>query len=365
MAPLTIRPNERCAWDLVSLGEVMLRFDPGDERIATTRQFRVWEGGGEYNVARGLTRCFGLRTGIVSAFADNPVGRLIEDLIRQGGVALDHVHWVPYDGIGRDVRNPLNFVERGFGVRPALGCSDRAHSATSQLVPGMIDWDQIFARDGARWFHTGGVFCGLSATTPDVAREAMEAARRAGVIVSYDANYRPSLWQGRGGQARAGAVNRMLAPLVDVMLGHEEDFAAALGLPVETGADEPRHTTARLERVITEFRREFPNVAVVATTRRVPRSASRHDWGGVACGDGRFHESAMREEIEIYDRVGGGDAFAAGIIYGLLNGRDLAWSLECGVAHGALAMTTPGDSSMATLDEVIRVMEGRTGGIMR
>jgi 2-dehydro-3-deoxygluconokinase len=365
MTPLTIRPNDRTAWDLVCLGEVMLRFDPGDERIATTRQFRVWEGGGEYNVARGLARCFGLRTAIVTAFADNPVGRLIEDLIRQGGVALDYVHWVPYDGVGRGVRNPLNFVERGFGVRPALGCSDRAHSAASQLVPGAIDWHQIFARDGARWFHTGGVFSGLSETTPEVAREAMEAARRAGVIVSYDANYRPSLWQTSGGRSRAGAVNRMLAPLVDVMLGHEEDFAAALGLPVETRAADATDASARLEQVITAFRREFPNVATVATTLRVAKSTSRHDWGGIAYGDGRFHESAMREGIEIYDRVGGGDAFAAGIIYGMLTGRDLAWSLECGVAHGALAMTTPGDSSMATLEEVSQVMEGRLGGIVR
>jgi len=229
----------------------------------------------------------------------------------------------------------------------------------------MIDWDQIFARDGARWFHTGGVFSALSAMTPEVAREAMEAARTAGVIVSYDANYRPSLWQTRGGQARAGEVNRMLAPLVDVMLGHEEDFAAAMGVPTEARAGDSTHAARRLERVITSFRREFPNVAIVATTLRVARSTSRHDWGGIAFGDERFHESAMREGVEIYDRVGGGDAFAAGIIYGMLMGRDLAWSLECGVAHGALAMTTPGDTSMATLGEVLQVMEGRVGGIAR
>jgi len=366
MSRLTIRPKDGCRWDLVCLGEVMLRLDPGDERIATTRQFRLWEGGGEYNVARGLTRCFGMDTAVVTALADNPVGRLIEDLMRAGGVGLDYLQWVPYDGVGRRVRNGLNFVERGFGLRPALGCSDRGHSATSQLVPGTIDWDRIFARDGARWFHTGGIFSGLSESTPEVAREAMEAARRAGVVVSYDANYRPSLWQASGGQARAGEVNRMLAPHVDVMLGNEEDFSAALGLPVADRDDNyARLAPERFQRVIDSFRREFPNVAVVATTLRVATSASRNDWGAIAYGEGRYYQAVEREGVEIYDRVGGGDAFAAGFIYALMSGRDLPWALECGTAHGALAMTTPGDWSMATLNEVLQVMERRTARIAR
>src|SRR5947209_9820207 len=208
---LVIRKKEDCMWDLVSLGEVMLRLDPGDVRVATTREFKALEGGGEYNVARGLRRCFGLKTAIVTALADNPVGRLVEDLMLQGGVDQSHVRWVKYDGVGRTVRNGLNFTERGFGVRGALGCSDRGNTAVSQLKPGDIDWDEIFGKEGARWFHTGGIFCALSEPTPGVAREAMQAARRYGTVISYDLNYRDSLWKSIGGKAKATAVNRDLA----------------------------------------------------------------------------------------------------------------------------------------------------------
>ena len=191
---------------------------------------RVWEGGGEYNVARGLRRCFGLRTGLVSAFADNEVGRLIEDCILQGGVNMDYVRWRSYDGIGRAIRNGLNFTERGFGVRGAIGCSDRGHSAASQLELGEIDWDRLFGQEGVRWFHTGGIFAALSETTPDVVLEAVQIARRHGTVVSYDLNYRPSLWQEFGGKQRAQEVNREIAKSVDVMIGNEEDFTACLGL---------------------------------------------------------------------------------------------------------------------------------------
>src|SRR5215204_2717301 len=192
MSSLKIKSKEECRWDIVSLGEVMLRLDPGDKRIHTTRSFEVWEGGGEYNVARGLKRCFGLNAAVVTALADNPIGKLVQDLIYQGGVDQSHVKWEKYDGVGRTVRNGLNFTERGFGVRAALGCSDRGHTAISQMKPGDVDWHRLFA--GARWFHTGGIFAALSETTPQVAREAMRAARDNGVIVSYDLNYRPSLW---------------------------------------------------------------------------------------------------------------------------------------------------------------------------
>src|ERR1041384_1783358 len=204
----------------------MLRLDPGDDRVATTRHFRAWEGGGEYNVARGLKRCFGMRTALVSAFADNPVGHLVEDLISQGGVDQRHVRWVKYDGVGRQVRNGLNFTERGFGVRAAVGCSDRGHTATAQLKPGDSDWNKVLGGGGVRWFHAGGIFAALSETTPLVAREAMEAAKRHGTIISYDLNYRDSLWKGVGGQQKAREVNVELAKFVDVMLGNEEDFTA-------------------------------------------------------------------------------------------------------------------------------------------
>ena len=229
---LSIRPKEKCRWDLVSLGEVMLRLDPGDKRIWTARSFDVYEGGGEYNVARGLKRCFGVETAIVTAFADNPVGRLVQDLIYQGGVDQSLVKWVEYDSVGRSVRNGLNFTERGFGVRPGLGCSDRGHTAISQTKPGDFDWETIFGKTGARWFHTGGIFCALSETTPDVAIEALQAARKHGVITSYDLNYRESLWKTIGGKKRAQEMNRRIAPYVDVMIGNEEDFSAALGYEV-------------------------------------------------------------------------------------------------------------------------------------
>jgi 2-dehydro-3-deoxygluconokinase len=371
MAELKIKSKAGCKWDLVSLGEVMLRLDPGDERISTTRHFRAWEGGGEYNVARGLKRCFGMETAIVTALADNPIGRLVEDLMLQGGVSQQYVRWVMYDGVGRTVRNGLNFTERGFGIRAALGCSDRGHTAVSELKPGDIDWDQIFAKDGARWFHTGGIFSALSETTPLVAQEAMEAAKRNGTVVSYDLNYRASLWKSIGGKAKAQEVNRRLAPLVDVMLGNEEDFTAALGFPVSgldlSGQDArpSKLESAGFKQMIETVVREYPKLAVIATTLRNAKTATRNDWGALCYADGIFYEAPVREDLEIYDRVGGGDSFASGLIYGFLAGKEPQWSVECGAAHGALAMTTPGDTTMATLAEVLQAMSSRTARIER
>jgi len=366
MTGLSIRERAVCRFDLVSLGEVMLRLDPGEGRIHTARSFRVFEGGGEYNVARGLTRCFGLRTAIVTAFVDNPVGRLLQDLVYQGGVDQSHVLWVPDDGVGRTARNGLNFTERGFGVRAAVGCSDRGHTAVSRLEPGRIDWDAIFGREGARWFHTGGIFAALSETTPLVAREAMSAARKHGTVVSYDLNYRASLWKSIGGKARAREVNRELAPLVDVMLGNEEDFTAALGFEVE-GLDEHLSAldTRSFERMIERALSAFPNFKAVATTLRNARTATRNDWGAVLHFEGRLHEARAYPDLEILDRVGGGDSFASGLVYGLLEGKGPQWAVECGAAHGALAMTTPGDTTTATLAEVERVMKGGTARVTR
>jgi len=356
-AGLALKDAARCRWDCVALGEVMLRLDPGDERITAARTFRAWEGGGEYNVARNLARCFGQRTALVSAFADNAIGRLLEDLIRQGGVDQSHVRWVEYDGIGRSARNGLYFGERGFGLRPPASCSDRAHTAVSQLEPGDIDWDTIFGREGARWFHTGGIFCGLSESTPAVAREAMQAARRHGTVVSYDLNYRPSLWRTTGGKARAEQVNRELAPLVDVVFGLTPGFGFgdAAAPPAQVDAAAAR---GAIERAV----RDFPNLRVVATTLRHETSASRHDSGALCYADGQFHESRRREDIEVLDRIGAGDAFAAGVVHGLLAGKGAQYAVECGAALGALAMTTPGDAALATLAEVETVMRGGRGG---
>jgi 2-dehydro-3-deoxygluconokinase len=365
MSELPLRAADSCRWDCISLGEVMLRLDPGDGRVHTTRTFQVWEGGGEYNVARGLKRCFGLRTAVVTALADNPVGRLVEDLMFQGGVE-QRVKWVKYDGVGRTVRNGLNFTERGFGVRAAVGCSDRGHTAISQLRPGEIDWDEIFGRLGARWFHTGGIFCALSESTPLVAEEAMKAAQAHGTMISYDLNYRDSLWKSIGGQAKAREVNRRLSPYIDVMLGNEEDFSAALGFEV-AGLDE--HLSEldpfNFKRMIQDVAAAYPNLKVVATTLRNATTATINDWGAIAWASGEFYQAASRERLEIWDRVGGGDSFASGLIFGFLAGKGPQYAVDCGAAHGALAMTTPGDTSMATLAEVERVMKGGTARVSR
>ncbi len=358
MGELKLRDGAPCRWDAVALGEVMPRLDPGDGRIHTTRTFQAWEGGGEYNVARGLKRCFGLQTAVVTAFADNPVGRLVQDLIYQGGVDQSHVKWVKYDGVGRTVRNGLNFTERGFGVRAALGCSDRGHTAAAQLRAGDIDWERIFGVEGARWFHCGGIFCALSETTPEVALEAMTVARKYGTIISYDLNYRDSLWKSIGGKARAQEVNRRLAEMVDVMLGNEEDFTAALGFEVD-GLDEDHSQldAGNFRRMIERVVATYPNIKVVATTLRHARTATRNDWGAVLYDHGAFYQAPVRADLEIYDRVGGGDSFASGLIYGYLSGQGPQRAVEYGAAHGALAMTTPGDTSMVTVSEGERVMK--------
>jgi len=366
MQSITVKSKEKCRWDLVALGEVMLRLDPGDVRITTAREFRAWEGGGEYNVARGLRRCFGMDTSVVTALADNPVGRLLESFIREGGVSQEHIRWSEYDGVGRTARNGLNFTERGFGVRAPVGCSDRGHTAVSQLKTGQVDWEKIFSREGARWFHTGGIFCALSDTTPLVAKEAMEAARSAGTIVSYDLNYRASLWKGIGGKPQAQRINRSLAPLIDVIIGNEEDFTAALGFSVE-GLDQ-NHTqldTSSFEKMMRQVVREFPNIKVVGTTLRNAKSATINDWAAVCFHNGETYKSKVRENLEIYDRVGGGDSFASGLIFGFLTDKGPQWAVDCGAAHGALAMATPGDTSMATIDEVLQAMEKQTVRISR
>ena len=322
--------------------------------------------GGEYNVARGLKRCFGLNTAVVTALADNPVGRLVQDLIYQGGVDQTYLKWVAYDGVGRRVRNGLNFTERGFGSRAAVGCSDRGHTAVSQLKPGEIDWERIFAKDGCRWLHTGGIFTALSETTPQVAEEAMQAAKKHGVIVSYDLNYRSSLWKSHGGQEKAQAVNSKLVQWTDVVFGNEEDFSAALGFAVK-GMDENFSAldSSSFKEMMKEVVKKYPNLKVIASTLRSVTSATRNDWGAICYSQGNFYEATQRKDLEILDRVGGGDSFASGLIYGILSGHDPAWSVECGAAHGALVMTTPGDTSMATLEEVQNVMKGVSARIVR
>jgi len=366
MAKLNIKPADSCKYDLIALGEVMLRLDPGEGRIRTAREFKVWEGGGEYNVARGMRRCFGLRTAICSAFADNDVGHLLEDFVLQGGVDTEFLKWVPYDGVGRTVRNGLNFTERGFGVRGATGLPDRGHTAASQLKPGDFDWEHIFGKLGARWFHTGGIFSALSDTTPQVVLEAFKVARKHGMIVSYDLNYRPSLWKSIGGHKKAQEVNQHIAKHVEVMIGNEEDFTACLGLEVE-GMDESisKIDVSAFKKMIEKAIKAYPNLKVVATTLRSVKSATRNDWGAICWAEGNFYEAVNRPDLEILDRVGGGDSFASGLIYGLLQLNDAQKAVDYGAAHGALAMTTPGDTSMASLKEVEALVKGGSARVQR
>jgi 2-dehydro-3-deoxygluconokinase len=363
---LQLKPQTSCTFDEVSLGEIMLRLDPGEGRIRTARGFTAWEGGGEYNVARGLRKCFGLKTAVVTAFVDNEVGHLIEDFIMQGGVCTDFIHWRADDGIGRSVRNGLNFTERGFGIRGAVGVPDRGNTAASQLKPGDIDWNHLFGTLGVRWFHTGGIFAALSETTAALTIEAVKAAKQHGTIVSYDLNYRPSLWKSIGGQAKAREVNREIARHVDVMIGNEEDFTASLGFEVE-GVD---HSLSAIEtdafkRMIETAVKEYPNFKVAATTLRRVITATKNDWSAILWHDGKFYESRKYPELEILDRVGGGDSFASGLAFGFLEFDCPQKAVDYGAAHGALASTTPGDTSMATRAEVEKQTKGGGARVVR
>jgi 2-dehydro-3-deoxygluconokinase len=356
---LALRPAADCRWDCVALGEVMLRFDPGFGRVRNARSFQVWEGGGEYNVARALRKTFGLRSSVVTALPKNDLGLLVEDLILQGGVDVSHLIWRPFDGVGRDARVGLNFTEKGFGVRPPLGVSDRAHSAASQIRPGEVDWDRLFGEEGVRWLHTGGIFAALSASTGQAALEAVKAARRHGAIVSYDMNYRPSLWKSHGDKAEAQRVNREIAAHVDVMIGGEFDFATSLGFETQgLDPDAAEMDGANFRRMAEAALTAFPNFKVIARTLRGARSANVNDWGAILWVDGAFHEARRRDGLELYDRVGGGDAFASGMIFALMEGMDAQPAVDYGAAHGALAMTTPGDTSMVSREEVEAAIRG-------
>ena len=363
---LPLKSREACTFDEVSLGEIMLRLDPGEGRIRTARHFNAWEGGGEYNVARGLRKCFGLKTAVVTAFVDNEVGHLIEDFIMQGGVCTDFIQWRADDGIGRSVRNGLNFTERGYGIRGAVGVPDRGNTAASQLKPGDVDWEHLFGTLGVRWFHTGGIFAALSETTAALTIEAVKAAKKHGTVVAYDLNYRPSLWKSIGGQAKAREVNREIAKHVDVMIGNEEDFTASLGFEVE-GVDHAISTieTDAFKKMIEKAVKEFPNFKVAATTLRRVITATKNDWSAILWHDGKFYESRKYPELEILDRVGGGDSFASGLAFGFLEFNCPQKAVDYGAAHGALASTTPGDTSMATRAEVEKQIKGGGARVVR
>ena len=361
-----LRPKSECKYDMVSLGEVMIRLDPGEGRIRNARSFRVWEGGGEYNVARGLKKCFRMDTGVITAFADNEVGMLLEDLIMQGGVDTSLIKWVKTDGIGRTCRNGLNFTERGFGVRGAVGCSDRANTAISKMRPEDFDFDYIFGELGARWLHTGGIYAALSEETSETVVAAIKAAKKYGTIVSYDLNYRPSLWSAIGGQAKAQEVNKEIAKYVDVMIGNEEDFTACLGFEIEGNDENLKELNIDgYKKMIETAVKTYPNFKAVATTLREVKTATVNAWSALCWADGQIFKAADYKGLEIMDRVGGGDSFASGLIYGLMTTGDAEKAVNYGAAHGALAMTTPGDTTMASLKEVERLMGGAGARVQR
>ena len=363
---LNVKPSMECTFDAVSLGEVMLRLDPGEGRIRTARNFQVWEGGGEYNVIRGLHKCFGLNTAVITSFADNEIGRLMKDLIEQGGINTSLIHWKKTDGIGRSCRNGINFTERGFGIRGALGCSDRANTAISQATPGDFNFDYIFGELGVRWLHTGGIYAALSAQSCESVIAACKSAKKYGTLVSYDLNYRPSMWSAIGGIKKAQEVNKEIAKYVDVMIGNEEDFTACLGFGIE--GNDSRLKELNIEgykKMIEKAAKTYPNFKAVATTLRTVRTATVNDWKALCWADGSIHMSREYNNLEIMDRVGGGDSFASGLIYGLMTTGDPAKAVNYGAAHGALAMTTPGDTSMASINEVEAIMGGGGARVKR
>lgn len=363
---LNLRSEKECRYDAVSLGEVMLRLDPGEGRIRTARNFRAWEGGGEYNVVRGLRKCFGMKTGVITALAENEVGLLIEDFILQGGVDTSLIRWMKTDGIGRVCRNGLNFTERGFGIRGAVGCSDRANTAISKATPEDFDFDYIFGTLGARWFHTGGIYAALSEQACETVLAAIRTAKKYGVVISYDLNYRPSMWSAIGGQDKARKVNKEIARYVDVMIGNEEDFTACLGFEIEgNDTDLKKLNLNGYKKMIQHAAQVYPNFQVVATTLREVKTATVNDWSAICWADGEIFKARDYKGLEIMDRVGGGDSFASGLIYGLMTTGSAETAVNYGAAHGALAMTTPGDTTMAGKKEVEAVMGGAGARVQR
>lgn len=359
---LKIKSADEVQLDLLSLGECMIRLSPpGHQRIELTPVFEAYAGGGEYNVAYALSR-YGMRTGFVSGLADNPLGAFIRNHARTSGMDFSEVKWVPYDGSGRADRIGLNFTEVGIGVRASVTMYDRGNTAVSHMKPGDIEWKRIFEERKVRWFHTGGIFTALSDSCAEVALEAMKAAHDAGTIVSYDLNFRSKLWSSK----KAIEVTKKLVPYIDVLIGNEEDFQKVLGFEVE-GTDEnlkslPIESYKKMVKKVVE---QYPNIKAVGTTLREVVSGLINNWSAIMFYDGTFYASRKFEGLEIEDRVGGGDGFCSGFVYGLLHDMTPQECVDLGAAHGALLQSTRGDTSMVTMDEVMHVMKGGSARIKR
>ncbi len=349
-------------FDLLALGECMIRLSPpGHQRIELTPVFEAYAGGGEYNVAYALAR-YGMRTGWISRLVDNPLGRFVQNHARTSGMDLSEVIWVPYDGSGRADRIGLNFTEVGIGVRASVTLYDRGHTAVAHMKPGDVDWKRIFSHRRARWFHTGGIFTALSDSCAAVSLESMKAAHEAGTIVSYDLNFRSKLWS----SGKAIEETRKLMPFIDVLIGNEEDFQKVLGFQVE-GTDEhlKQLPVEGYKEMVRQVVKAYPHLRAVGTTLREVVSGLVNNWSAIMYYDGMFYGSRKYENLEIEDRVGGGDGFCSGFVYGLLHGMPPQECVEMGAAHGALLQTTRGDTSMVTLEEIQHVMAGGSARIKR
>jgi 2-dehydro-3-deoxygluconokinase len=353
--------------DFVSLGALVHRLDPGVVPFRKARGCEIHVSGGEYNAAANLSDCFGLKAGIATALVDYPIGHLIAEAVRTMGVQPFYKHF-EHNGV-TGPNHATVYSDRGYGVRAPVVFYNRANEAAAQLKPGDFDWPAIFGgpNGGARWFHSGGIFAALSETTGELIVEAMQAAHAAGAVTSFDLNYRAKLWGLRGGDAAAGGpagVLQRIAQHVDVIVGNEEDLQKGLGIHgpdvASTGALDPSHFFAMME----DVKAKFPRVRVVATTLREVHSTNRHSWAAVAWINGQTYVSPTAE-LDVYDRIGGGDGFAAGFFYGLLSGASEQEAVNLGWAHGALLTTFPGDLTMSTVAQVKAFAKGGSARVQR
>jgi 2-dehydro-3-deoxygluconokinase len=359
---LKIQSERECNYDILTLGECMLRLSPpGHQRIELTPVFEAYAGGGEYNVAYALAR-YGLRAGWISRLVDNPVGHFIRNHAQASGMDISEVAWVPYDGVGRMDRIGINFTEVGIGVRASTSIYDRGNTAVSHMKHGDIDWKRIFSEKKARWFHTGGIFTALSDGCAGVVLEAMKAAHETGTIVSYDLNFRSKLWSA----AKSVEVTKSLIPYIDVIIGNEEDFQKSLGCSVQ-GIDENLQSLPvdAYKEMVKQIISQYPHFQIVGTTLREVKSGLLNNWSAIMYSQGKFYQSKKYENLEVEDRVGGGDGFCSGIIYGMLNNLPPEECVELGAAHGALLQSTRGDTSMVTMEEIRHVMSGGSARIKR
>lgn len=360
MSGLHIRQDE-CELDFLSLGALVHRLDPGDIPFRKARSFNIHVSGGEYNVAANLSDCFGLKTGIATAMVNYGIGEMVQNRLREMGVKPFY-KWFEHDG-ARGPNIATVYSDRGHGVRPPVVFYNRSNEAAAMLKPGDFDWETIF-NAGVRWFHSGGIYASLSETTSELIIEGMQAAASAGAINSFDLNYRAKLWASIGGLKKAQQVLRKITSHVQVLIGNEEDLQTGLGIPGPEVAAKSKLDTDMFFKMIERVTEQFPNIKLVATTLREVHSSNRHSWGAVMWYDGKEYVSPTTQ-LDVLDRIGGGDGFATGLIYGLITGRKPEEALKLGWAHGALLTTFPGDVTMARLQEVETFAKGGSARVQR